>query len=156
MVTMTGGDASKLLNVADTNIDLVKGIIGAVDGMGPRVRVWREKPHPHLLEYRARGDVFKVVFRSCGPIRIITSASVDIFTGIRRHDGKQKGIVGVALWGVSDVLQEYKKSSISLEHLIRRFERYHSSHGRVSVFGEYKEQILAIARKHQFVWWIPE
>lgn len=115
-----------------------------------------QKSRPHLLEYRAKGDMLNVVFRPCGPIRIINSATVDIFTGIRRRDGKQGGIVGFSLWGVSDVLQEYKESSISLEHLIKRFDRYHSSHGRESVFGEYKEELLSLAREHQFVWWIPE
>lgn len=133
-----------------------------VNGIGEyRVVSRQEKPRTHLLEYRARGDVLKVVFRSCGPIRvrrIIVSApvvsSVDIITSISRRDVKQGRIVGIWLWGVSDVIQDYKKPSISIECLIRRFDRYHK--GRESVFGGYKYQLLVLAREYQLEWWIPK
>jgi len=171
MVTFTGGK-NNLIDPAKSGVsmgDLVKGMEVAMDGVSPRhlprkndhwfqklLPPIKEKASPHLLGYKARGDMLTVVFCSCGPIRILSSAIVDVFVRIRRRDGKQGGIVGVSIWGVSEALQEYKKSSISFENLIKRFDRHYKLPKGSSVFGEHKEQLLALARKHQFVWHIPK
>jgi len=65
-------------------------------------------------------------------------------------------IVFFTLYGVKGMLfyQGYTRPFISLTDLLKRFKRYHKLPGGASVFGEYEKQIFAIARKHQFVWWI--
>jgi len=72
---------------------------------------------------------------------------------------KKKGVIaGFILHGIQGILRDqgYKKSSISLEHLIKRFIRYHKEKGTPIDLGEYENKLLAVAKKQQLVWWIPK
>ncbi len=114
------------------------------------------KFHPYL-DYCKETGLFQVILRDCSMCEGVVTTYFDVL--IDNHPRKRQGsFVGFHLWGVRGMLKEqgYKKSSISLEHLIKRFGRYHKlPHGR-NVFGKYEEKILKIARKNQFVWYIPK
>ena len=115
------------------------------------------KFHPCLV-YNESLSVLSVRLRDCSFKEERVEMPFDVL--IDNHPNKKQGtFVGFNMWDVRDMLndQGYTRSSISLEHLIKRFDRYHMSVLDVDgVFGGYKDKILAIAHKHQFVWWIPK
>ena len=114
------------------------------------------KFHPYLL-YRENEYLLQVVLRN---FSIWEESITNCFDILRDNNPREKqgSFVGFHLWGVREMLhdQGYKKSSISLEHLIKRFSRHYKFSHKKKVFGEYEEKILKIARKHQFVWHLPK
>lgn len=114
------------------------------------------KFRPHLF-YNKKLGVLQVLLRDCSRSEVYISRPFDIL--LDNHLKKGKGnFVGFNLWGVRGMLhdQQYKKTSISLEHIIKRFDRHYGLLFGKGVFGKYKEQLLSIAREHQFVWHIPK
>ncbi|OHA84401.1 MAG: hypothetical protein A2937_01525 [Candidatus Yonathbacteria bacterium RIFCSPLOWO2_01_FULL_47_33b] len=114
------------------------------------------KFHPHL-HYDESMGCLQVLLRNCDIREVEVSRSFDVLKN--NHPQNKKGnIAGFILWGARGMLydQGYTKSSISLEHLIKRFERHNNLPHNTSVFGRYDEYVLRIARKHQFVWHISE
>lgn len=113
------------------------------------------KFHPCFAYHPGLGGLH-VLLRDCSIREVMISDYFDILEDT--HLKKKGKIVGFTLWGARQLLvdQKYKKSSISLEHLLRGFERSYQQHCEKKIFGEYKEQIFAIAREQQLVWWTPK
>lgn len=114
------------------------------------------KFHPHL-HYNESLGCLQVLLRDCSMCEVAVTSHVDVLKD--NHPRKKQGIIiGFNLWGVRGVLydQGYTRSSISLECLIKRFDRQNKLPFETSVFGRYDKHILHIARTHQFVWHIPK
>lgn len=114
------------------------------------------KFQPHL-HYNESLGCLQVLLCDCRIREVVVSRSFDVLKG-NHLKSKNEVIAGFILWGVRGMLhdQGYTKSSISLEHLIKRLERFHKMPYGMSVFGRYNQYVLCIARKHQFVWHIPK
>lgn len=114
--------------------------------------------HPHL-QYNESLGCLQVILRDCGMnVReVVVSKPFDILKDCLPK-GRQNPIVGFIFWNAKGMLydQGYTKSSISLEHLIKRFARYHKLPYNTSVFSRYDQYVLHIARTHLFVWHIPK
>ena len=111
---------------------------------------------PHLFYHENLGFL-QVILRNCSECEVFVTKYFDVLRD--NHPRKKQGsFVGFNLWGVRGMLhdQGYKRSSISLEHLIKRFGRHYGLPYKQNVFGKYEEKILKIARKHQFVWHLPK
>jgi len=115
------------------------------------------KFHPHLLYNESLGCL-QVLLRDCGMNmrEVVVSRPFDVLKDALPKE-KQNPIVGFIFWNAKGMLydQGYTKSSISLEHFIKRFERHHKLPYHTSVFSRYDKYILHVARRHQFVWHIP-
>lgn len=112
------------------------------------------KFHPCLVYGHGLGGLH-VLLRDCSINEVIISNYFDVLED--NHPKKKGKLAGFTLWGARQLLfdQKYKKSSIPLEHLLKRFEQQYQPHAIQKIFGEYKEQIFAIAREQQLVWWVP-
>lgn len=112
---------------------------------------------PHLFYHESSG-ILQVILRNCSIYEARVTTCFEVFRDNRPRK-KQGSFVGFSLWNVRGMLRDqgYKRSSISLEHLIKRYGRYYkpSCYER-NVFGKYEKKILKIARKHQFVWHFKE
>ena len=83
----------------------------------------RFRPH---LRYDERLCCLQVLLRDSRTREVVVSKQFDILKDI--HPKKKQGVIaGFNLWGVKGMLyeQEYFRSSIALEHLIKRFDRFH-------------------------------
>lgn len=109
--------------------------------------------HPHLY-YNERIGALQVILCDTSVKWVTVSPLFDVM--VVNNPAKKKGMfAGFVFWRVNDMLrhQGYQRSSISLEHLVERFERHHRQHfPQVKVYDGYKERLLAVAHKHQFVW----
>ena len=127
------------------------------------------KFHPCLV-YNEELDLLQIKIRDCSFVeRSVFSKyyTVDVLEDNHPRRTKKQKIVGFNLWGARKILtdQGYTKSSIPLENLIKRFLVYFDGYkwpaGAPAQFIKYTEDIfkkeaLAVAREHQFVWWIPK
>lgn len=114
------------------------------------------KFHPCLVYSEGLGSL-SVHLRDCSILEVRETSALDLLYD--NHPNAKKGkFVGFNLRGLHKVLGEkgYTKSSIPLEHLLERIDKY----VRVGPYGaralgKHKEQLLAVAKEHQFVWHIP-
>lgn len=114
------------------------------------------KFNPCLVYYQGLGCL-SVHLKDCSIREVRVTDSLDLLYNMhpKTKDGE---LVGFNLWKLHEVLGEkgYTKSSISLEHLLKRIDKYVlAGPCEMSALGEHKETLLAIAREHQFVWRIP-
>lgn len=67
-------------------------------------------------------------------------------------------IVGFNLWGVHNILHKaaYTKPKITLGRLLNLFEDHTFLPHGVCVFGKYRQEVYATAKKHRLVWKIPK
>ena len=97
-------------------------------------------------------DNLNVYLKDCSYTKVWVSPFFAIF---RDNHSKPKigKFAGFSIGPAERMLRSsgYLKNSISLEHLIKRLARTQTG----DIFGEYKEQILSIAKEQQFVWHLP-
>lgn len=115
------------------------------------------KFHPCLVYNKDLGTL-SVHLRDCSIRELFATDVLDLLYDNHPKGGENK-LVGFNLWRPYEVLggRGYTKSSISLENLLKRFEKYvWVGPHKAPALGGHKETLLAIARKHQLVWHIPE
>lgn len=113
--------------------------------------------HPHLF-YDEVDDKLFVVLKNCPATATVISKHFSVCWS------KDLRAVGFILFGARKMLrdQEYKKSSIALDRLLIRFDKYYAvfqwPFGVFSPFGTYGTETwpFLITQKQQFVWHLPK
>lgn len=123
----------------------------------PKIKEAKVQKKPPYLRYFQNKGVLQVLFRGSLVYRRMFCHGFDVI--IDNGPTKRRGaIIGFNFYGARGMLydQGYKKSSITLEHFVKRFTSYHSLPYGQNVLGAYEQQILKLIRKYQFVWHIPK
>jgi hypothetical protein len=127
-------------------------------GSGEMVEIG--KFHPHLIYY-ANVDLLQVRLRDSTCVERPTVEGtyhvVDILVDNYPSSKRNGEIIGFNFWSPRHILltQGCKKKSISLEHLVGHLSRAYSDFSK-NVFGVHKGAILKVAKKHEFVWHVPQ
>lgn len=109
------------------------------------------------LVYNNGLGILSVYLVDCSKLEVRETGTLDLLYD--NHPKAKKGtFAGFNLWRPYNVLGAigYTKASISLEHLLKRIEKFvWEGPCKTPALGGHKDMLLDIAREHQFVWHIP-
>ena len=115
-----------------------------------------EQFEPHLVYYEDVG-MLQVIFLDRAVNVVEVEKGFDILENANPAS-ESEPIVGFNLWGVRNIIDKaaYTRGSITLGRLLNLFEDHTFLPHGVCVFGQYRREVYASAKKHPLIWKIPK
>lgn len=115
-----------------------------------------EQFEPHLVYHEDTG-VLQVIFFDRAVDVIDVEPGFEVLVNAN-PSADNEPIVGFNLWGAQDIIERaaYTKRRITLGRLLNLFEDHTFLPHGVCVYGLYRQEVYAAAKKHLLVWDIPK